>query len=402
MVAALTRLLGLHNLALAEDVVQDAFCRALEIWKLRGVPENPSAWLMITAKNRAIDLLRRERTARSFAPDLGRLLETEWTLTGVVDEVLAPAGIADDELRLVFSCCQRGLSETTQVMLVLSLVGGFGPREIANAFVSAPGAVTKRLARAKRTLADSGVLFDVGGSADFAVRLPAVQRALYLIFSEGYHGSSAGAVRAELCREALRLVRLLAQHPLGGTPSTHALCALMCLNGARLAARLDDSGNLSSLFDQDRSRWDVSLIAQGRAWLERSAKGTEVSRYHVEAAIAWEHACAPNFGATDWSAIVTLYDTLMAVAPSPIVALNRAIAIAQCSGADRGLEALEGIAMRGRLAEYPFYHAARGELELRRERAALASEHFKAALALARNEEERRFLEKRVAACTSS
>ncbi|HEY1655281.1 MAG TPA: sigma-70 family RNA polymerase sigma factor [Candidatus Tumulicola sp.] len=400
MVAALTRAFGIHNLALAEDVVQDAFCRALEIWKFRGIPDNPSVWLMKTAKNRALDVLRRERTARTFAPDLGRLLQTEWTLASAVEEILDPTGIADDQLRMMFSCCHPRLPETAQVMLVLQLVGGFGAREITAAFVTTRAAVEKRLTRSKKVLAESGDLFDLADSADFVTRLPAVQRALYLTFSEGYHGASSRAVvRADVCREAIRLTRILAEHPLGAEPSTLALCALMYLDVARLPARLDASGNLSSLFDQDRSRWDRAAIAQGRAWLERSAVGAEVSRYHVEAAIASVHADAPRFEETDWSAIVALYDQLMTIAPSPIVALNRAIAIAQLRGPQPGLQAIDAIAESDRLTEYPFYHAARGELELRRRNGASAEAHFKTALALARNANERRFLERRLAAC---
>jgi RNA polymerase sigma-70 factor (ECF subfamily) len=402
MVAALTRVFGLHNLALAEDVVQDAFCRALEVWKLRGIPENPSAWLMKTAKNRALDVLRRERTARSFAPDLGRLLETEWTVANAVEEIFDPTGIKDDELRMMFSCCHPRLPETAQVMLVLQLLGGFGVGEIASAFVSTPAAVEKRLNRSKKALVELGVLFDIADVADFEGRLPAVQRALYLIFSEGYHGASARtAVRAELCRESIRLTRLLAEHPLGATPATQALCALMYLDAARLPGRLDASGELSRLFDQDRSRWDRGMIDEGRTWLERSATGCEVSRYHVEAAIASVHASARRFEETDWTAIVSLYDTLIAIAPSPIVALNRAIAVAQLHGPRRGLEAIDAISARDRLSRYPFYHAARGELELRCSNNEIARNHFQSALALARNPVEQRFLEKRVAACTA-
>ncbi|MBV8373659.1 MAG: sigma-70 family RNA polymerase sigma factor [Candidatus Eremiobacteraeota bacterium] len=402
MVAALTRLFGLHNLTLAEDVVQDAFCRALEVWKLRGVPENPSAWLMKTAKNRALDLLRRERTARTFAPDLGRLLQTEWTVAHAVEEIFDAVGIPDDQLRMMFSCCHPRLVETAQVMLTLHLVGGFGAREIANAFVSTHAAVEKRLTRAKKTLAQSGTLFDIADAADFAQRLPAVQRALYLVFSEGYHGASAqSVVRTDLCREAIRLTRLLAAHPLGDSPSTRALCALMHLDAARLPARLDASGDLSTLFDQDRSRWDRTLIETGKAWLERSAFGSEISRYHVEAAIAAVHAAAARFEDTDWEAIVALYDTLVRIAPSPIVALNRAIALAQLRGPRRGLDAIDAIADRDRLLGYPFYHAARGELERRRGATAIARGHFEAARALARNPVEERFLDKRIAACTA-
>jgi RNA polymerase sigma factor (sigma-70 family) len=402
MVAALTRVFGLHNLELAEDVVQDAFCRALEIWKLRGIPDNPSAWLMKTARNRALDVLRRERTARTFAPEYGRLLETEWTLANAVAEVFDSTDVRDDQLRMMFSCCHNELPEAAQVMLVLSLVGGFGVREIAAAFVSSHAAVEKRLTRAKKTLKESGPLFDIADAEDFAQRLPAVQRALYLIFSEGYHGASARAVvRADLCREAIRLTQLLAKHSLAATPATHALLALMYLDAARLPARLDPAGNLTTLFDQDRSRWDRSMIAEGVAWLERSATGPQMSRYHVEAAIAAVHSQAQTIGETDWGEIVSHYDRLMAIAPSPIVALNRAIAIAQRDGPARGLEAIDAIAKPDVLDDYPFYHAARGELELRRGNEVAAQEHFQAAIGSARNSEERRFYESRLAACAT-
>ena len=400
MVAALTRIFGLHNLELAEDVVQDAFCRALEVWKLRGIPENPPAWLMRTARNRALDVLRRDRTARTFAPEYGRLLQTEWTLANAVREVFDLTDLRDDQLRMMFSCCAQALPDTAQVMLVLALVGGFGVREIAAALVSSHAAVEKRLSRAKRTLAESGTLFDIADAGDFAKRLPAVQRALYLIFSEGYHGASARAVvRADLCWEAIRLTRLLAKHPLAATPSTDALLALMLLNGARLPARLDPSGNLTSLVEQDRTRWDRKMIDEGVAWLERSASGDALSRYHVEAAIAAVHAGSPSIEETDWAAIVSLYDRLSGIAPSPIVELNRAIALAQRDGPEPGLAAIEAIADGERLSEYPFYHAARGELELRLGNGARALVHFEAAAGLARNPEERRFYETRALLC---
>jgi RNA polymerase sigma factor (sigma-70 family) len=397
MVAALTRVFGLHNLELAEDVVQDAFCRALEVWKLRGIPSNPSAWLMKAAKRRAIDVLRRERTARTFGPEYGRLLQTEWTLANAVQEVFDSTDVRDDQLRMMFSCCGFDLPQAAQVMLVLSLVGGFGVREIAAAFVSSHVAVEKRLGRAKHAIKTSGALFDIADAGDFAARLPAVQRALYLIFSEGYHGASAqAAVRADLCYEAIRLTRLLAKHPLAATPSTHALLALMYLDAARLPSRLDASGNLNSLLDQDRSRWNGRMIEEGREWLERSATGPQMSRYHLEAAIAAVHARAASVDETDWSEIVALYDALMRIAPSPIVALNRAIAIAQRDGPAQGLAALDAIEDPKCLDTYPFYHAARGELELRRGDGVAARAHFEAAMALARNPEERRFYAIRV------
>ena len=399
MVAALTRIFGLHNLALAEDVVQDAFCRALEVWRIRGVPDNPPAWLMRTAKNRSIDVLRRERTARDFEPELGRLFESEWTLVPTMTALLGPNAIKDDQLRMMFTCCHPRLSEQAQVALVLNLACGFTAGEIAHGFLSSRASVEKRISRSKKMLASSRTLFDFA-DREFSARLAAVQRAIYLLFNEGYHGaSSESAVRAELCREAMRLGALLLEHPLASTPATYALCALMHLHAARLPSRVDAAGGLTSFFEQDRSRWDAALVAQGEAFLERSATGAELSEYHVEAAIASVHARAARAEDTNWLAIIRLYDTLMTIRPSPVVALNRAIAVAQHEGPERGLEEMCAIAERDRLSSYPFYFAALGELELRQGRHQTAREHFVAALGLARSPMERRFLEQRVNAC---
>ena len=397
MVATLTRIFGVHNLTLAEDVVQDAFCRALEVWKFRGVPENPSAWLMATAKNRALDMLRRDRTVRTFAPEVKRLLESKEMLDPVVEELFAPNAIKDDLLRMMFSCCHPRLSEEAQVALVLHILCGFSVSEIASAFVSGHAVIQKRITRAKKVLATSKKLFDVAAGAEFSARLPAVHRALYLLFNEGYHGASPEtAVRVELCREAMRLTAMLLEHPLGTTPATYALAALMCFDAARLPARVDASGNLSSLFDQNRSQWDQELVAEGLKLLELSATGTELTEYHVEAAIASIHSRSLRAEDTDWASIVSLYDTLMSIRPSPVVALNRAIAIAQNEGPERGLEEIRSISDRDRLAAYPFYSAALGEFEFRRGSHETALEHFREALALARNPMERRFLRKKI------
>src|SRR5947199_240023 len=240
IVATLTRIFGVENLALAEDVTQDAFCRAREVWPFRGVPDNPSAWLMATAKHRAVDVLRRERTARTLAPELGRLLESDEKLAPAGEELFRTDAIKDDQLRMMFSCCHPRLPETAQVALMLHILCGFSVDEVAGAFVSTRAAIEKRLSRAKQTFAGSERLFEIADAADFAARLPAVHRALYLLFNEGYHGASPeSAVRVELCREALRLAALLFEHPLGATPATYALAAMMCLLAARVPARLD-------------------------------------------------------------------------------------------------------------------------------------------------------------------
>ena len=399
LVAALTRIFGVHNLALAEDVVQDAFCRALEVWKFRGVPDNPTAWLMATARHRAIDVLRRERTARTFAPEYGRLLESEWTLVPVVDELFDAHAVKDDLLRMMFSCCHPRVAEPAQVGLVLHILCGFSVGEIAAAFLDSEAATGKRLTRARKVLAGSKRLFDLA-DAEFPSRLSAVQRALYLLFNEGYHGASTeSAVRIHLCDEAIRLSKLLVDHRFASTPATRALTALMLLNAARLPARVDESGNLRSLFEQDRSRWDRSLILEGQLLLDRAATGSDLTEYHLEAAIAAVHTNARDLAETDWHHIVALYDALMRLRPSPVVALNRAIAIGQLEGPERGLLAIHAITGLDRLDRYPFYFAAIGELELRLDRRDSARQQFQAALSRARSPIERRFFEQRIIAC---
>jgi len=400
MVAVLTRIFGVHNLALVEDVVQDAFCHALEVWKFRGMPDNPPAWLMTAAKNRAVDVLRRERTARTFAPELSQLIDSEWTLVPTIEQQFSPDLLKDDLLRMMFSCCHPRLKEEAQVALVLHILCGFSVSEVAGAFVAGHAAIEKRIQRAKAVLAGSQRLFELADDREFNARLPAVQRALYLLFNEGYHGASAESViRRELCGEAMRLAAVLREHQAGATPATLALSALMCLHAARLPARVGDDGELHSLDDQDRGRWDRALVAEGQRLLDLSATGPELTEYHVEAAIAWVHATAHSTEATDWSRIVALYDQLMAIRPSPVVALNRAIAVAQRDGPERGLAELRTIADPERLAHYPFYAAAQGELELRRGRRDAARAHFDRALSLARNPAERRYFAQRSATC---
>ena len=400
MVATLARIFGTHNLALAEDVVQDAFCRALEVWKFRGVPENPSAWLMAAAKNRAIDVLRRERTARTFEPELSRHIHSEWTLTPAVEGLFTTEVIKDDQLRMMFSCCHPRLSEEAQVALILNVLCGFSVDEVAAAFVTTHAGMEKRISRAKKVLASSRKLFDISSTREFSSRLPAVQRALYLLFNEGYHGASPEtAVRADLCREAMRLTLLLLEYSIGATPATYALAALMYLDAARLPARIDAAGNLNTFFEQDRTLWDTQLVSDGLRFLDLSATGIELTEYHLEAAIAWVHATADSTENTDWGKIVSFYDRLLSLRPSPVVALNRAIAIAQQDGPQRGLQAIRAISDSDRLLSYPFYHAALGEFEFQSGRHAVAQEHFQAALALARNPAERRFLKRRMDAC---
>lgn len=402
MVAALTRLFGVHNLPLAEDVVQHAFLRALEVWKLRGVPENPSAWLMATARNRALDVLRTQRTVRDFAPELGRFLETEWTIAPVVAEAFYADTIRDEQLRMMFTCCDPKLAEEVQIALVLNILCGFGAGEIAAAFLTGRAATEKRITRGKKALAQSKTLFDLADSA-FPSRLSVVRRALYLLFNEGYHGASARTVvRGELCREAMRLTSLLLEYTPAAVPETQALAALMAFNAARLPARIGADGEILALAEQDRTRWDRALIAEGVALLDAASEGTVSSAFHIEAAIAAAHANAARIEDTRWDTIVWMYDHLMRMAPSPVVSLNRAIAIGERDGAAAGQAALTEMADRERLADYPFYHAALAEFARKLGDRNAARVHFADAVARARNAPERSFLRARMDACASS
>jgi RNA polymerase sigma factor (sigma-70 family) len=402
LLAALTRIFGAEHIAVAEDVVQETLAAAFEAWRWGGVPDYFSALLMTSARNRMVDVFRRERTARKFAPALGRLIESERTPGPALEELFLPVALRDDELRMMFSCCQPRLKDDVQIALVLKNLCGLSVEEIAGAFLASPAAIEKRLTRGRNAVAGSKRLFEVT-AADFAPRLVTVHRALYLLFNEGYHSAGADSVvRIDLCREALRLVRLLVEHVSAATPTTKALAALMYLNAARLPGRIDEGGNLKAILHQDRSRWDRSLIAEGLELLAESASGEELTAYHVEAAIAGVHASAESAEKTPWGEIVSLYDALLTLRPSPVVALNRAMAIAQHQGPERGLDAIRVIPDLGLLSSYPFYPAALGELELRLGRTAEAAGHLKIALGLARNESERSFLEERVAACTAA
>jgi RNA polymerase sigma-70 factor (ECF subfamily) len=399
MTSALTRIFGLHNLPLVEDVVNDALCRALEVWKYRGLPDNPSAWLMAAAKNRAIDALRRERTARALAPDLAELLSTEWALVPTVGELFGEDALRDEQLRMMFACCHARLGEETQIALMLNLLGGFSTGEVAAAFFDSDAAVEKRLQRGKHVLGACGRLPEVTPER-VAEALPAVQGALYLLFNEGYHGANPEhAIRAQVCGEALRLAALLAESASTATPTTHALHALLCLSAARLPGRVGPEGDLLDAGTQDRSRWDAALIRRGVDALEASAAGDVLSAYHVEAAIAYEHTTARSLAETRFARIVELYDVLVRLRPSPVVALSRAIAIGEVEGPERALEELRCIDHGGRLDRYPFFAAAMGEQALRAGRREEACASFRRAVALARNPAEARFLTRRLEAC---
>jgi RNA polymerase sigma-70 factor (ECF subfamily) len=345
MVSHLTRLLGPSHLDLAEEAVRDAMLRALQAWSIDGAPENPPAWLFRVAHNAAIDAIRRrqihgektdaivaELSRSAAAPNIDADLEEQ---------------LRDDELRMIFMCCHLDISPEARVALSLKTVGGFGVREIARAFLADETAVAQRLVRAKRLIRDRKLTLDMPHGPELSGRLHAVLDVVYLMFNEGYAAHEGESlIRQDLCLEALWLARLISASSIA-TPQVHALVALIAFQTARLDARVDDAGELVLLEDQDRSRWDHRLIAIAFHYFDASMQGEEVSEYHVQAAIAATHARAPNRESVDWPLILSRYDQLLSINHSPVVALNRAVAVSKVHGPRAALETLEPLVLLG-------------------------------------------------------
>jgi RNA polymerase sigma-70 factor (ECF subfamily) len=386
--ATLIRLLG--DFDLAEEALHEAFRAALEQWPRDGVPANPRAWLVSAGRFKAIDGIRRD--AR-FDP----LDEDAEQVAGSDDpETWGNEDIEDDRLRLIFTCCHPALPPDAQVALTLREVCGLTTEEIAHAFLAAPSTLAQRIVRAKNKIRDAKIPYQVPVQADLPERLDSVLRVIYLVFNEGYAASSGATLtRHDLSGEAIRVARLLVE--LLPEPEAAGLLALMLLHESRRAARATPAGDLVLLEDQDRSLWNRDMIAEGTALVERALSSRRVGPYAIQAAIAAVHAGAPSAAATDWSQIVGLYGLLARAEPSPVVELNRAVAIAMRDGPETGLELIDAILARGELAEYRLAHAARADLCRRLGRAVEARASYQRALALTRQEPERRFLERRLA-----
>ena len=392
LVAALTRTLGPSNVVLAEDVVQDALVSAMQAWRF-GPPRNPKAWIVRAARNRAIDIIRRERRGMSLLPELASMTAA----TDTIDAALAPEADRANQLAMMFAVCDPALTAETHVTLILRWLCGLSPKEVGQAFLVDPQTIDRRLHRGKARLRELGQLVDVDRLADVEERRGSGLQALYLLFSEGYHGSNPREpVRPFLCTDALRLTELLLDTAATAHPDVSALAALFCFDIARLSTRLDGQGVFVPLEEQDRSRWDRALIERGLGHLAASAAGDRMSRWHLEAGIACEHAVAPSVRETDWGRIVAFYDLLLSRSPSPIVALNRALAVAEHVGVEEGRRQLTAVAGDKKLARYPFYWAAVADLQRRADRHAEARSSYERAIALSRSPAERDAYRRRV------
>lgn len=391
MIAALTRLLGPARLDLAEEMVQEALIKALQSWPYKGVPLDPKAWLLQVAKNRALDLLRREGALPRKLKALGQEMATS---------DFDPDPVQDDELAMIFMCCHPALSRLTRTTLTLKTVCGFSVDEIAAALLAQPSAVAQRIVRAKRQIEAESIPFAIPDEAALGARRETVLEVLYLLFNEGYSAhSGAELTRAELCAEAIRLTKMLAANPATSGPPVDALLALMHLQASRLPARVDGEGGLLLLDQQDRSRWDWGLITTGLRYLEAASSGDALTPHHVEAAIAACHAVAPDAASVDWARILSLYDDLLALKPTPVTELNRAIALAMVEGPEAGIRAIEPLEELALFRSYHLLPSVLGALWLRAGRPEMAASYYQEALGMVCSVPERRFLERQLAQC---
>ena len=393
LISVLTRILGAHNLELAEDVVQESFVAALDHWSDSGIPENAEGWLLTTARNRAIDAIRRERTRRKFAPDLEMRLDSEWTLSRTVDEAFREDGIKDDHLRMIFMCCASKIAPENRLPLILKTLCGLGVPAIARGLLTTESTINKRLYRTRRAL--EGHDFRLPTPAELPEALATVHTVLYLLFNEGYFSTTEKPILAELCHDAMALTQMLVEEPTLSNSDTVALLSLMCFAAARLDSRVDNEGRLVPLDRQNRSLWNREMIARGFASLQRSSEMDAVTagRYHLEAAIAARHCSADSFEATDWESICNLYDRLLDVVPGPLTRLNRAVAISFRSGPAEAIALVEELEASDELPHTHVVAAALANLYGRAGMAEEADHYLKAALAQAKTEHERHLIE---------
>jgi RNA polymerase sigma-70 factor (ECF subfamily) len=397
LVSVLTRIFGWRHFDLVEDMVQATLMDALEAWRVRGVPDNPSGWVHRVARNKVLDALRRDQIGQRI---LGEWAGTRATHEEALDELFFDSEIEDSQLRMMFACCHPQLARENQLALTLKALCGFGNAEIARALLVGTETVKKRLQRANRDLIDHHITLDPPAGGEVSRRLDSVHQVLYLLFNEGYSSSEGEtAIRADLCEEAARLCHLLCSHPRFGTPATQALMALMLFHAARLESRLDQRGSVLLLDEQDRSTWDQPLIRRAQEYLAQSAEGTFISPFHLEAAIACHHCTAKSVADTDWPAILRLYDALLTQQLSPVYLVNRAIVVAQIDGPQAGIHALEEAAQDPAFRHYHLFDATLGDFYRRTGDLARARRHLEAARQKTTSPSDRVLIDRRLGQC---
>jgi RNA polymerase sigma factor (sigma-70 family) len=401
MIAILTRIFGIHNLELVEDTVQETFLKALQVWKYQRLPDNPSGWLMQVARNKTIDLIRRQQKMANISEELAVLLQSE--TEQAIGNFFLDTEIADSQLRMIFACCHPSLNPEDQVALTLKTVSGFGVQEIAKALVSNEATIQKRIYRAKEYIKTHSIRFEIPIGHSLQDRLDMVYTVLYLLFNEGYNSVKADElIRYDLCAEAMRLCKLLSEHPIGGVPSTFALLSLMCFQASRFDSRMGDDNTIILLQQQDRSKWDRELIRMGYHYLNLSATGKQLSIYHIESAIAAEHCMTRDFESTNWRSLLRLYDHLLERKPVPVVQLNRAILLAQLNELPAAIDSILGIpGIEGLLDHHYIYSAVLGDLYGRAGNMNEARQHLQKAHDLTTSLAEKKLLQDKISKLTS-
>ncbi len=394
MAAVLTRIVGINNIEVAEDIVQDTLLKAMETWSFHGVPGNPQAWLYKVAKNKSLDFIRSKKRHELTHTALAQVPDSGWALSASVNQMFFEYEIQDSQLRMIFACCHPAIPEESQIALTLKILCGLSTLEIASAFLISDETIQKRIFRAREKLRVQNNIFELPPTESLHPRLDTVLKTLYLLFNEGYHATNYETnIRFDLCEEAMRLLYLLIQSKDLRLPKVQALMALMCFQTSRFATRSNDEGETVLLEFQDRMRWNRELIQQGFSFLEQASRGDELSEYHIEASIASVHAKAISFEETDWIQLIYLYEVLLEIKPSPIIAMNKAIACGYANNPEKAIGEL--LAIKG-LEENHFYQTALGNFHKLSGNKSEALTCYQAALVLTRSLSDKKVIERKI------
>jgi len=403
LVAVLTRIFGSSNIELAEDVVQDSLVEAIKQWTYSGIPANPKAWIFTVAKNKALNVVNREKYKLKYSSDVSHFLHSQWTAEASLNHLFSDEEILDDQLRMMFTCCHPSISSDSQVALTLKTLCGFSIPEIARAFLTTEENVNKRLVRARQKIREEKIPFEVPEGKDLGSKLGTVLETIYLMFNEGYNASHGEQlIRREVCEEAIRLAEIMSTHTLFiNNSSVQAILALMHLNASRFDSRQDDYGNILTMEEQDRQRWNLTLMQKGFNYLEKSiaTNPKELTVYHILATISAYHCSAPDFASTDWKSILHLYDKWAAIDNSPLVLLNRSIALSKVEGPEKALAELDRISTLPSLQTYHLLYSTQAEMNMQVQNYRQAAERLEKAIQFSTLPAEKELLTRKLSYC---